>query len=150
MDFGLRWERVRAVGKSLCAGGDIATLTEAGKDPAAPDAYEGMGKIYDFLYRLGQVKVPAVAAVHGEGGGIRYKHAARSGSANHREGRPAASRRRWSCGSGTAGSLLGLPGGRGGDHRMASNGHSPSAIRRGRRQASYGETPPGSCPRRPT
>src|SRR3954464_12038535 len=56
---------VRAVGKSFCAGGDIATLTEAGKDPAAPEAYEGMSKIYDSFYRLGQVKVPTVAAVRG-------------------------------------------------------------------------------------
>ncbi|WP_448616197.1 hypothetical protein [Modestobacter sp. URMC 112] len=38
-------------------------MTSAGKDPAAPGAYEGMGKIYDFLYRMGQVRVPAVAAV---------------------------------------------------------------------------------------
>ncbi len=56
---------VRAVGKSFCAGGDIATLTSAGKDPAAPEAYEGMGRIYDSFYRLGQVKVPTVAAVRG-------------------------------------------------------------------------------------
>ncbi|MGY1915885.1 enoyl-CoA hydratase/isomerase family protein [Blastococcus sp. SYSU DS0973] len=56
---------IRGVGKSFCAGGDVATLTSAGKDPAAPDAYEGMGKIYDSFYRLGQVKVPTVAAVRG-------------------------------------------------------------------------------------
>jgi enoyl-CoA hydratase/carnithine racemase len=56
---------VTAVGKSFCAGGDIATLTSAGKDPAAPEAYEGMGKIYDSFYRLGQVRVPTVAAVRG-------------------------------------------------------------------------------------
>ena len=56
---------VRAVGRSFCAGGDIATLTEAGKDPVAPEAYEGMSKIYDSFYRLGQVKVPTVAAVRG-------------------------------------------------------------------------------------
>src|SRR5215212_5719465 len=56
---------IRAVGRSFCAGGDIATLTSAGKDPAAPEAYEGMGKIYDSFYRLGQVKVPTVAAVRG-------------------------------------------------------------------------------------
>ena len=56
---------VKAVGKSFCAGGDIATLTSAGKDPAAPDAYEGMGRIYDSFYRLGQVRVPTVAAVRG-------------------------------------------------------------------------------------
>src|SRR3954466_12731213 len=56
---------IRATGKSFCAGGDIATLTAAGKDPAAPEAYEGMGKIYDSFYRLGQVRVPTVAAVRG-------------------------------------------------------------------------------------
>ena len=56
---------IKATGKSFCAGGDIATLTSAGLDPAAPDAYEGMGRIYDSFYRLGQVRVPTVAAVRG-------------------------------------------------------------------------------------
>jgi enoyl-CoA hydratase len=56
---------VRAVGRSFCAGGDVATLTDAGKDPAAPDAYDGMSRIYDSFYRLGQVKVPTIAAVRG-------------------------------------------------------------------------------------
>lgn len=56
---------LRAVGRSFCAGGDIATLTEAGKDPAAPDAYDGMGTIYDSFFRLGRVRVPTVAAVRG-------------------------------------------------------------------------------------
>jgi enoyl-CoA hydratase len=56
---------VRAVGKSFCAGGDVQTLTDAGKDPAAPDAYAGMGAIYDSFYRLGQVKAPTIAAVRG-------------------------------------------------------------------------------------
>ena len=56
---------VRAVGRSFCAGGDIATLTAAGRDPAAPEAYEGMGRIYDCFFRLGQVAVPTIAAVRG-------------------------------------------------------------------------------------
>src|SRR4051794_39202712 len=67
---------IRAVGKSFCAGGDIATLTAAGKDPAAPEAYEGMGKIYDSFYRLVQVNVPTVAAVRGLGRGCRHELAA--------------------------------------------------------------------------
>ncbi|KQS73680.1 enoyl-CoA hydratase/isomerase family protein [Modestobacter sp. Leaf380] len=54
-----------AVGKSFCAGGDVQTLLDAGKDPAAPDAYAGMGAIYDSFYRLGQVQVPTIAAVRG-------------------------------------------------------------------------------------
>jgi enoyl-CoA hydratase/carnithine racemase len=56
---------VTAVGKSFCAGGDIATLTAAGRDPAEASAYEGMTAIYESFYRLGQVAVPTVAAVRG-------------------------------------------------------------------------------------
>jgi enoyl-CoA hydratase len=56
---------VRATGRSFCAGGDIQTLSDAGKDPAAAQAYERMGKIYDSFYRLGQVKAPTIAAVRG-------------------------------------------------------------------------------------
>ncbi|MCZ2838278.1 enoyl-CoA hydratase/isomerase family protein [Modestobacter sp. VKM Ac-2985] len=56
---------VQAVGKSFCAGGDVQTLTDAGRDPAAPEAYAGMGAIYDSFYRLGQVRVPTIAAVRG-------------------------------------------------------------------------------------
>jgi enoyl-CoA hydratase len=56
---------VRGVGKSFCAGGDVQTLADAGRDPAAPDAYTGMSAIYDSFYRLGQVKAPTIAAVRG-------------------------------------------------------------------------------------
>ncbi|MCU1604800.1 MAG: putative enoyl-CoA hydratase echA14 [Modestobacter sp.] len=56
---------VRGVGKSFCAGGDVQTLADAGRDPAAPDTYAGMGAIYDSFYRLGQVKAPTIAAVRG-------------------------------------------------------------------------------------
>jgi len=56
---------VRAVGKSFCAGGDIATLIFFCNDTATPENYEGMGKIYDSFYRLGQVRVPTIAAVRG-------------------------------------------------------------------------------------
>jgi enoyl-CoA hydratase len=56
---------VRGVGKSFCAGGDVQTLADAGRDPAAPDAYAGMSAIYDSFYRLGQVAAPTIAAVRG-------------------------------------------------------------------------------------
>src|SRR5947209_6047997 len=56
---------VRGVGKSFCAGGDIKTLTDAGRDPALAENYEGMSAVYDSFYRLGQVQVPVVAAVRG-------------------------------------------------------------------------------------
>src|SRR4051794_41884939 len=64
---------IRAVGKSFCAGGDIATLTEAGKDPAAPEAYEGMSKIYDSFYRLGPGKGPTVGGGRGAAVGAGMK-----------------------------------------------------------------------------
>ncbi len=56
---------VRGVGRSFCAGGDVQTLTDAGRDPAAPDAYAGMSVIYDSFYRFGQVHAPTIAAVRG-------------------------------------------------------------------------------------
>jgi enoyl-CoA hydratase len=56
---------VRGVGKSFCAGGDVQTLADAGRDPAEPDAYAGMSAIYDSFYRLGQVRAPTIAAVRG-------------------------------------------------------------------------------------
>src|SRR4051794_26125533 len=56
---------VKAIGRSFCAGGDIATLTAAGKDPAESGAFEGMSAIYESFSRLGRVKVPTVAAVRG-------------------------------------------------------------------------------------
>lgn len=56
---------VRAIGKSFCAGGDIPTLTDAGKDPSAEPNYDAMSRIYESFYRLGQVKAPTIAAVRG-------------------------------------------------------------------------------------
>jgi len=56
---------VRAVGRSFCAGGDIGTLTAAGRDPAEDGSYAGMGAIYDSFQRLGRVRVPTIAAVRG-------------------------------------------------------------------------------------
>jgi enoyl-CoA hydratase len=56
---------VRGVGKSFCAGGDIKTLTESGRDPALAENYERMTAVYDSFYRLGQMQMPTVAAVRG-------------------------------------------------------------------------------------
>jgi enoyl-CoA hydratase/carnithine racemase len=56
---------IRAVGKSFCAGGDIATLTAAGKDPAESSAFDDISRIYESFYRLGHVKAPTIAAVRG-------------------------------------------------------------------------------------
>jgi enoyl-CoA hydratase len=56
---------VRAVGSSFCAGGDVATLTSAARDPAAEEGYTEVGAIYGSFRRLGQVRVPTIAAVRG-------------------------------------------------------------------------------------
>jgi enoyl-CoA hydratase len=56
---------VRGVGRSFCAGGDIATLTAAAQDPAAAEGWDGVGAIYGSFRRLGAVRVPTIAAVRG-------------------------------------------------------------------------------------
>lgn len=56
---------VRGAGGSFCAGAHLATLGEAGSDPASPEAYEAMGLIYDAFARLGTLSVPSVAAIQG-------------------------------------------------------------------------------------
>lgn len=56
---------VRGAGKAFCSGGDVATLLDAGVDPADPARYAGIGAIYESFSRLGRVGVPTIAAVHG-------------------------------------------------------------------------------------
>ena len=47
---------VKGEGGYFCAGGDRATLAEAGQDPAAPEVYEGMSTIYGAFARVGGVR----------------------------------------------------------------------------------------------
>ncbi|WDT94513.1 enoyl-CoA hydratase/isomerase family protein [Thermoleophilum album] len=56
---------VRGEGGFFCSGGDRATLAAAGRDPAAPEAYAGMGAIYRSFARVGELEPPTVAAVRG-------------------------------------------------------------------------------------
>ncbi|PTL55030.1 enoyl-CoA hydratase/isomerase family protein [Paraconexibacter algicola] len=56
---------VRGAGGYFCAGGERATLARAGEDPAAPDAFTGMGTIYRAFHRVGELQVPTIAAIHG-------------------------------------------------------------------------------------
>jgi len=56
---------VRGAGGYFCAGGERATLAAAGEDPAAPDAFTGMGTIYRAFHRVGELQVPTIAAIHG-------------------------------------------------------------------------------------
>jgi enoyl-CoA hydratase len=56
---------VRGAGGFFCAGGDRATLAEAGRDPAAPEAYAGIGAVYRSFARVGELEPPTIAAVRG-------------------------------------------------------------------------------------
>ena len=56
---------VRGEGGYFCAGGDRATLAEAGSDPAEDERYRGMTTIYRSFARVGELAPPTVAAIRG-------------------------------------------------------------------------------------
>ena len=56
---------VRGEGGYFCAGGDRATLAEAGRDPAEDERYRGMSAIYRSFARVGELAPPTVAAIRG-------------------------------------------------------------------------------------
>jgi enoyl-CoA hydratase len=56
---------VRGEGGFFCAGGDRQTLLDAGRDPATPDAWVGIGDVYRSFQRVGELEPPTVAAVRG-------------------------------------------------------------------------------------
>ncbi|HZC12566.1 MAG TPA: enoyl-CoA hydratase-related protein [Thermoleophilaceae bacterium] len=56
---------VRGAEGFFCAGADRATLAAAGRDPADPEVYAGLGAIYRSFARVGEMEAPTVAAVRG-------------------------------------------------------------------------------------
>ena len=56
---------VAGAGGFFCAGGDRDTLAAAGRDPAAPEAYTGLGDVYRSFARVGELEPPTIAAVRG-------------------------------------------------------------------------------------
>ena len=56
---------VCGAGGYFCAGGDRATLADAGRDPTHPDAWSGIGDVYRSFQRVGELEPPTVAAVRG-------------------------------------------------------------------------------------
>ena len=56
---------VLGAGGFFCAGGDRDTLAAAGRDPAAPEAYTGLGDVYRSFARVGELEPPTIAAVRG-------------------------------------------------------------------------------------
>ncbi|WP_042373786.1 enoyl-CoA hydratase-related protein [Streptacidiphilus neutrinimicus] len=56
---------VRGTGKGFCAGADLSTLGDAGKDPLDAEAFANLSSVYESFVRLGRVTVPTIAAVHG-------------------------------------------------------------------------------------
>jgi enoyl-CoA hydratase len=56
---------VRGEGGFFCAGGDRSTLSAAGRDPAAPETFTGLGAVYRSFQRVGELEPPTIAAVRG-------------------------------------------------------------------------------------
>jgi enoyl-CoA hydratase len=56
---------VCGAGGFFCAGGDRGTLAAAGRDPAAPETYAGIGAVYRSFARVGELEPPTIAAVRG-------------------------------------------------------------------------------------
>lgn len=56
---------VRGAGGYFCAGGDRATLADAGTDPAEGERYAGMTTIYRSFARVGELLAPTIAAITG-------------------------------------------------------------------------------------
>lgn len=56
---------ISGVGEAFCAGAHRGLLAQVGRDPAATDAYDGLGKVYESFVRFGELPVPTIAAVHG-------------------------------------------------------------------------------------
>src|SRR5580704_6185409 len=56
---------VTGEGGYFCAGGDRATLAQAGEDPAAPEVYAAMSTIYGAFARVGRLEPPTIAAIRG-------------------------------------------------------------------------------------
>jgi enoyl-CoA hydratase len=56
---------VRGEGGFFCAGGDRGTLAAAGRDPAAPEIFRGLGAVYRSFQRVGELEPPTVAAIRG-------------------------------------------------------------------------------------
>jgi len=52
-------------GEYFCAGGDRDTLAAAGRDPAEPDSWDGIGLVYRSFARVGELEPPTVAAIRG-------------------------------------------------------------------------------------
>lgn len=56
---------VAAEGPYFCAGADRALLAAAGEDPAAPQNYGDLGRVYAAFSRVGALEPPSIAAVCG-------------------------------------------------------------------------------------
>ena len=56
---------IRGAGKGFCAGAQLQTLSQAGADPASDENFRAINAVYQSFYRVGQLAVPTMAAVHG-------------------------------------------------------------------------------------
>ncbi len=64
-DSGVGAVVVRGEGGFFCAGGDRELLAQAGRDPATPESWDGLGEVYRSFARVGELEPPTIAAVRG-------------------------------------------------------------------------------------
>jgi len=69
---------IQAEGASFCAGAHRETLARAGADPASEQSYRDLGAVYAAFVRVGDLKMPTIAAVRGHavGAGVNLMLAA--------------------------------------------------------------------------
>ncbi|MFJ6569239.1 enoyl-CoA hydratase/isomerase family protein [Streptomyces sp. NPDC091292] len=56
---------VRGAGGAFCSGAGREVLARAGEDPAEPGRFDELGSIYEAFTRVGDLRVPTVAAARG-------------------------------------------------------------------------------------
>lgn len=56
---------IRGANSTFCSGAERGVLDRAGEDPAGAEHFAGISEVYEAFVRVGNLKVPTVAAVRG-------------------------------------------------------------------------------------
>jgi enoyl-CoA hydratase/carnithine racemase len=69
---------VMGSGGTFCSGADLSSIESLTADPLSPEAYDALERIYRTFTRLGELRVPTIAAVRGSavGAGVNLALAA--------------------------------------------------------------------------
>jgi enoyl-CoA hydratase len=56
---------IRGDGGSFCAGAELGLLAAVGEDPVGEESYANLSLIYESFIRVGELRPPTIAAIHG-------------------------------------------------------------------------------------